>query len=200
GLTGHPTIASQSRMEPHILALRCPIQCSPDGRPRLGNSADTPLDMRHPWPTSSRRPTGHGLEPRAGVGWRLCSSQPPFVAERPLRNPDRTLKSVPWSTLDGHGQLTRRPNRTLRRRCAVLSDFDIAFREFVQWGTGSWANALIDSLHRDDMNRLAVVIRAKCDVNEPIKDGITPLHIAALEGSAQAVRYLVGCGARVNAR
>src|SRR5438552_12302979 len=37
-----------------------------------------------------------------GIGWRLCSSQPPFVADRPQCDPDLTLKSACWSTLDGH--------------------------------------------------------------------------------------------------
>jgi hypothetical protein len=36
-----------------------------------------------------------------GVGRRLCSRQPPFVAERPQYDPDLTLKSVRWSTQDG---------------------------------------------------------------------------------------------------
>jgi CubicO group peptidase (beta-lactamase class C family) len=36
-----------------------------------------------------------------GIGGVLCSRQQPFVAERPQCNPDLTLKSVRWSTLDG---------------------------------------------------------------------------------------------------
>ena len=43
------------------------------------------------------------LEPwSANLGRPLGISQPPLVADRPQCYPDLTLKSVCWSTLDGH--------------------------------------------------------------------------------------------------
>jgi len=83
---------------------------------------------------------------------------------------------------------------------AKLSDFDEAFFQVIQFGFRSIAAGFIDAMTKGDMARLELYVRATYEINEPLNDGISPLHIAAIQGTPEAVRYLVSCGANVNAR
>ena len=83
---------------------------------------------------------------------------------------------------------------------AELSDFDNAFFAVMKFGFRSIAEGFVDSIARGDMERLELYVRATLDINEPIDKGITPLHLAAFQGIPEVIRYLVKCGANVNAR
>lgn len=84
---------------------------------------------------------------------------------------------------------------------AVLSDFDEAFATAMKYPFNSMTNGFVDAMTRGDMQRLEVYARATYDINESLdKAGITPLHVAAIQGTPAAIRYLVKCGANLNAR
>lgn len=89
--------------------------------------------------------------------------------------------------------------KLLEKSGAKFSDFDTAFMEVVQWDKGSMTNDFLASLKDADNVRLSTFVRAVYDINEPPALGITLLHWAALEGRPEAVSYLIGCGANVNA-
>lgn len=83
---------------------------------------------------------------------------------------------------------------------AVLSDFDEAFFTVIKLGFKSKSAGFIDAVTRGDMRRLELYARATYDINAPLADGISPLHVAAIQGTPEAFRYLVKCGANINAR
>lgn len=83
---------------------------------------------------------------------------------------------------------------------AVLSDFDNAFLALTKPGAKGIPAGFVDAMTRGDMARLELHVRATYDINAPLADGISPLHIAAIQGTPDAIRYLVKCGADVNAR
>ncbi len=83
---------------------------------------------------------------------------------------------------------------------AVLSDFDDALGTVIKFGFKSIPAGFIDSMTRGDMSRLELYVRATYDINAPLSAGISPLHVAATQGTPEAIRYLVKCGANVNAR
>ncbi|KQV93403.1 hypothetical protein ASC87_27245 [Rhizobacter sp. Root1221] len=83
---------------------------------------------------------------------------------------------------------------------AELSDFDNAFFTVIKFGFKSIPDGFVDSIARGDMRRLELYVRATLDINEQIADGISPLHVAAIQGTPEVIRYLVKCGADVNSR
>lgn len=88
----------------------------------------------------------------------------------------------------------------LTKAGAVLTDFDEAFNALLQLNLKSNAIGFIDAMMRGDMSRLELFVRATYDINAPFKDGASPLHAAAAFGTPEVIRYLVRCGASVNAK
>jgi ankyrin repeat protein len=83
---------------------------------------------------------------------------------------------------------------------ARLSDFDVSFETVRKFGFRSVAEGFIDAITKGDMARLDLYARATYDIDAPLFNGTSPLHIAALQGTSDAVRFLAKCGANVNAR
>lgn len=88
----------------------------------------------------------------------------------------------------------------LKKANARLSDYDLAREELRKRGIRNPRQGLVDAIAKGDLNLLAVFLRASLDVNEPIFDGVTPMHVAAKDGSPETIRFLAQCGANVNAR
>lgn len=88
----------------------------------------------------------------------------------------------------------------LVRNKAKLSDYDLAREELRKKGVRNYKDGLANAIKKGDLQELKLFLRAYADINEPIVDGITPLHVAAVDGSPETIRFLVSCGANVNAR
>ncbi len=117
----------------------------------------------------------------------------PFLGTSPLR-----LMHVSTSGAPSAADEARRA--MLEKAGASLSDADVAFQEVVHWGTGSLPNAFAASLGDADNTRLSTFVRSTYDINQPLVEGLDLLHIAVKQGRVEAVSYLIGCGANVNAR
>lgn len=133
---------------------------------------------------TSRHPEIVGLLLKAGA-----DPNQPFQGSSPLSLARTSGNDEKGKTIQG-----------LLKAGARLSDFDEAFSTVVQFRAGSMANGLIDAMTKGDMEKLALYVRATYDINAPLSDGVSALHVAAIQGTPEAVRYLVGCGANVNAR
>jgi ankyrin repeat protein len=88
----------------------------------------------------------------------------------------------------------------LRKANARPSDYDLAREELRKRGIRNFKQGLVDAIAKGDLKLLAVFLRASLDVNEPIFNGVTPMHVAAKDGSPETIRFLAQCGANVNAR
>lgn len=82
----------------------------------------------------------------------------------------------------------------------TLSDFDIARTEVLKFGYRNFATGFIDAITKGDLAKLDTYARATYDINEPLAEGISPLHVAAIQGTPEAIQFLVRCGANVNGR
>lgn len=60
-------------------------------------------------------------------------------------------------------------------------------------------NPIYDALHSGDISRVREWIRVNPDdLNAPVTDGYSPLHIACAFGQEALVTYLLGCGSLIN--
>lgn len=100
---------------------------------------------------------------------------------------------------------------TLKRAGARLTDFDVALEQIRKLSAGSppksFSSGFLDAIRKGDVTSLRLYVRATNDINQPLfpwtatqATGIPPLHFAAAEGTPEVVKYLVSCGANVNAR
>ena len=83
---------------------------------------------------------------------------------------------------------------------ARLTDFDESFEVVRQFKFRSVGEGFIDAITKGDMARLDLYARATYDIDAPLVNGVSPLHVAAMQGTSDTVRFLVKCGANVNAR
>lgn len=125
--------------------------------------------------------------------WRVDVNQP-FMGSSPL-SLARTSTRAGANKASDLARLEK-----LAKAGAVLSDFDDAFFTVIKFGFKSIPAGFVDAMTRGDMPRLELYVRATYDINEPLANGISPLHVAAIQGTPEAIRYLVKCGANVNAR
>jgi ankyrin repeat protein len=88
----------------------------------------------------------------------------------------------------------------LSKAKARPSDYDLAREELRKRRIRNLKQGLVDAIVKDDRKLLALFLRASLDVNEPIFDGVTPMHVAAKDGSPDTIRFLARCGANLNAR
>jgi len=110
----------------------------------------------------------------------------PFFGSSPLALAEMSANNVAYESL--------------RKANARNSDYDLAREELRKRPIRNLKQGLVDTIRKGDLQLLAVFLRASLDVNEPIFDGNTPMHVAAMEGSPETIRFLARCGANVNAR
>ncbi|MCA2917208.1 MAG: ankyrin repeat domain-containing protein [Microcystis sp. M015S1] len=115
----------------------------------------------------------------------------PFMGTSPLALVSQT---------SGGDQADVKREQLVAKAGGKLSDFDVASATVRRLGYRNFAAGFIDAITKGDMVRLDLYARATYDINEPLSDGISPLHVAAIQGTPDAVRFLVRCGANVNAR
>lgn len=118
----------------------------------------------------------------------------PFMGSNPL-----TLAE--WSTRFGRERKSDQIRlERLAKAGAVLSDLDEAKVTLLRLGLKSMPIGFIEAMRSGDLSALELYVRATYDINAPLKDGVSPLHAAAVYGTPEAIRYLIQCGANVNAK
>jgi len=83
---------------------------------------------------------------------------------------------------------------------AMVTDLLVANQAQLKWDEIKTSSELCELARRSDTHKIALLLKAGCNVDSKDYDARTALHLAASEGAARVVELLVQNGAEVNAK